>query len=58
MEKLIILDYTNAAVDIYNVDSEADVDETYLNNLGYSPDCCSWMICEDMEITYHKGILK
>lgn len=58
MEKLIILDYTTAIVDVYDVDSEADINETYLHNLGYNTNNCEWMFSENIEITFHKGVLK
>lgn len=58
MEKLVIIDYSDISVNIYDIDSEADIDEEYIHNLGYNPGNCSWMFGEGMEITYHKEILK
>ena len=58
MEKLVVLDYTNATVDFYDVDSEADIDESYIESLGHNTNCCSWMFGENIEITFHKEILK
>lgn len=47
--KLTILDYCNASVDIYDVDTE-DVDEEYLKGLGYKASECSWMVSNDVNI--------
>lgn len=58
MEKLIILDYTNATVDLYDVESDANIDESYIEELGFNTNNCSWMFGENMEITFHKEVLK
>lgn len=58
MEKLVILNYSTCEVHIYNVDSETNVDETYIRELGHKPSECSWMFAGDIEIIHHKGILK
>ena len=47
--KLTILDYCNASVDIYDVDTE-DVNEEYLRRLGYRASECSWMVSNDVLI--------
>ena len=57
MEKLIILDYTNSSVDIYNVDENANIDESYIRDLGYDSNCL-WMFSVDPLITYHEEVLK
>lgn len=58
MEKLIILDYAVPIVHIYDVDSEANIDEEYIENLGINTNCASWMFGEDIEMIYHKETLK
>ena len=58
MERLIILDYTTCNVDVYDVDSDADIDEEYISNIGYNTDNCYWMFWEEMEVTFHKEILR
>lgn len=58
MEKLVILDFSNASVHFYNVDSEADIDDSYIEKLGHHCSNCQWMFGEQMEIIHHKGILK
>ena len=58
MEKLVILDYVVPSVHIYDIDSEADIDEEYIENLGFNTDSCSWMFGEDVEIIHHKEVLK
>lgn len=47
--KLTILDYCNASVNIYDVDTE-DVDEEYLKGLEYKASECSWMVSNDVNI--------
>ena len=58
MEKLVILDFCTASVHVYDVDSEANIDETYIENLGFNTNSCSWIFTENMEITFHKELLK
>lgn len=58
MEKLIILDYTNGTVDVYDVETNADIDESYIENLGYNTNNCSWMFGQNMVFTFHKEVLK
>lgn len=57
MEQLVILDYTTSTVDIYDIDSEANINESYIESLGYDTGCCSWMFGENIEITKHRGML-
>lgn len=56
MKKLIILNYTTGTVHIYNVDESAQVDDKFIDTLGYSINNCSWMV-GDLEIIHHKGTL-
>ena len=58
MEELVIIDYNKLAVHFYKVDCDANIDENYIEKLGFNPDECSWMFAEDIEIIKHKGILK
>ena len=58
MEDLVILDYNNSTVHFYKVDNDANIDENYIEKLGFNPDECSWMFAEDIEVIKHKGILK
>ena len=58
MEELVILDYTNTTVDFYKIDPDADIDESYIGNLGYNINNCSWMFSRNMKVTFHKEVLK
>ena len=58
MEKLVILDYVVPSVHIYDVDPDAEIDESYIENLGFNTNSCSWMFGDDMDITFHKEVLK
>lgn len=58
MEKLVILDYSNSSVHFYNVDSDANIDEKYIENIGHHCSNCSWMFAENIDVFKHKGILK
>ena len=58
MEKLIILDYVVPTVHIWDIDSDADIDETYIENLGFNTNSCHWMFGDEMEIIHHKEVLK
>ena len=58
MEDLVILDYSTLTVHFYKVDFNADINDDYIEKLGFNPDSCSWMFAEDIDIIKHKGILK
>ena len=58
MEKLIILDYSDTSVHIYNVDSDTEIDESYIGNLGFHCSNCHWMVSKGLNLYSHKGILK
>ena len=58
MEDLVILDYSNSTVHFYKVDNDANIDENYIEKLGFNTNECSWMFAEDIEVFKHKGIIK
>lgn len=58
MEKLVILDYLNKSVHIYNIENDADIDELYLENLGFNTNNCYWMFFENLKIKFEEEILK
>ena len=57
MEDLVILDYSTLTVHFYKVDNDANIDENYIEKLGFNTNECSWMFAEDIGIIKHKGIL-
>ena len=58
MSKIIILDFVKGRVDIYDIDGDTLVDESYLSKLGYDINNCQWMCGDDVEILYHGEMLK
>ena len=56
MEKLVILDYVNGDVHIYDKEEFTVVDEDLLNSLGYNAEECEW-ISGKLQITYHKEVV-
>lgn len=58
MEKLVVIDYSDTSVHFFDIDSEANIDEEYISNLGFHTSNCSWMFAEEMYIEFHNGILK
>ena len=58
MEELVILDYSNSSVHFYKVDNNTNINDDYIEKLGFNPDECSWMFAESIEVFKHKGILK
>ena len=58
MEDLVILDYSTSTVHFYKVDSNADINDDYIEKLGFNTNECSWIFAEDIEVIKHKGILK
>ena len=58
MEDLVILDFNNATVHFYKVDKDTNINDDYIEKLGFNPDECSWMYAEDIDVFKHKGIIK
>ena len=58
MEDLVILNYSTSTVHFYKVDSNADINDDYIEKLGFNTNECSWICAEDIEVIKHKGILK
>ena len=53
MEKLIILDYCNAEVHVYDTEKDVFIDEDYIESLGFDYNDCQWM-WGDLSIMFHK----
>lgn len=50
MERLVVMDYSDSSVTVYNnPDSEKDT-ETLLREYGHNIDECSYMFCESVTI--------
>ena len=58
MEDLVILDFNNATVHFYKVDKDTNINDDYIEKLGFNTNECSWIFAEDVEVIKHKGILK
>ena len=58
MEDLVIIDYSTLSVHFYKVDKDTNINDDYIEKLGFNTNECSWMFAEDIEIIKHKGILK
>ena len=58
MEDLVILDFNNATVHFYKVDKDTNINDDYIEKLGFNTNECSWIFAEDIEVIKHKGILK
>ena len=58
MEDLVIIDYSTLSVHFYKVDNDADINEDYIEKLGFNTNECSWMFAENIDIIKHKGICK
>lgn len=57
MEKLIILDFSNSSVFVYDVAPGTDINEEYVENLGYNIDNISWMV-GNMSIHFCNRVLE
>ena len=58
MEQLVIVDIScPAQVHIYNVDKDANIDEAYIESLGFNTDYCQWAFGENIDVTFHKEVL-
>ena len=58
MEDLVILDFNNSTVHFYKVDNDTNINDDYIEKLGFNTNECSWMYAEDIDVFKHKGIIK
>lgn len=61
MEKLVVIDFLcqEVEVHIYNISSDIEVDEEFIEELGHDTNHCQWTLVTKVDIVKHKGkILK
>lgn len=58
IEKLAIIDFRDNSIHLYNIDSNVDIDDNYLNILGFDPNMVQTMFGSKIDIVKHTGILK
>ena len=57
MRELVILDYNNSTVHFYIVDKCCNVNNDFIESLGFQLDEISWMLSDDLDVFKHKGML-
>ena len=57
MQKLVILDYTNCEVHVYDVDDNVEIDYSLVADLGYNLSMCHYMAGVS-SIIQHEEIIK
>lgn len=51
MERLVVMDYSDSSVNIYNINNSDNRDtESILSDLGHNIDDCSVMWCESVKV--------
>ena len=50
MERLVVMDFSDSSVTVYNNPDESKNTETLLMEYGHNPDECSFMLCESVTI--------
>lgn len=50
MERLVVMDFSDSSVTVYNDPDESKDTETLLMEYGHNPDECSVMLCESVTI--------
>lgn len=58
MEHLIVINYCTSSIDIYPIDSDYDIIEDKLKELGYNTDEISYMFTENYSINVNNEIIK
>lgn len=58
MEQLAIIDFRDKSIHLYNIDSDVDIDDEYLNILGFDPNMVQTIFANKIDIVKHVGILK
>lgn len=49
-EKLVVLDYSDSSVNIYNDIPDIDDSEELLRHFGHKASQCSWMFCSTLHL--------
>lgn len=49
-EKLVVLDYSDSSVNIYNDIPDIDDSEELLRHFGHKESQCSWMFCSTLHL--------
>lgn len=57
MSKLIIFDYTNDSIHIFDIVSDVEIDDCYVQELGFSVSNCDWKVSDHLEIILHHTTL-
>lgn len=58
MEKLVVIDYSDTSVNIYEIAEEDNRDtDVILESLGHTPHCCTVMWGDNIKIN-HKGVIE
>ena len=57
MSKLIIFDYTNDSIHIFDIISDVEIDDCYVQELGFSVSNCDWKVSDRLEIILHHTTL-
>ena len=58
MEKLIVLDYEDGSVHVYDVQPGTVIDDEYIDNLGFHLSGCYYMHDTGISIHFHKRVLQ
>lgn len=53
MKKLVVLDYSDASVHIFDVLPGIEVDDEYVTSIGFNLSNCDWMISDHLDIKFH-----
>ena len=58
MEKLVVLDYNDGSVSIWDVHPGTEINDEYVQDtLGFDLGNVYWMKCADLAVHFHKRIL-
>ena len=55
--KLVVLDYNDDSISIWDVSQDVTVDDDYIQNLGFHLSEVSWKVFDFLSIHFHKRIL-
>lgn len=58
IQRLVIIDFSDTSVHFFDLDPKIDVDDEFIENLGFHTSNCSWMTSESMHIEFHNGVLR
>lgn len=57
LKDLVVFDYSTSEIHFYKVSFDVNIDDEYIESLGFNTNECYWMFSEFIDIIKHKVVL-